>query len=262
MEKSIVQGRGNRNCKIDYIAPLLNSQVFGLTQNAVHKTRVPVLGPDKLSQYLPALTGLRFLLGMWVILHHLTGKHMLLDQWNQSLPLAVQSILRGGYLAVQIFLSVVGFRAGAELRQHAMEQAEPGAVRGCAFCPDLSRLSSKSRAGVLVCLRICFEAGSKRGAENRGAGRLCVRSAGLDRVLSRWAGIRRPGRFPANFSFICVSRCCFCGWAGADWRGTCSAMTAVLCYSYSAGARRCSRCLETDSSSVGFYSGHRCRPDL
>jgi peptidoglycan/LPS O-acetylase OafA/YrhL len=61
------------------------------------------------AQYLPALTGLRFLLGMWVILHHLTSKGMLLDQWNQTLPFALQSIFRGGYLAVQTFFLLSGF---------------------------------------------------------------------------------------------------------------------------------------------------------
>jgi peptidoglycan/LPS O-acetylase OafA/YrhL len=44
-----------------------------------------------------------------VILHHLTGKNMLLDQWNQTLPFAAQSILRGGYLAVQTFFLLSGF---------------------------------------------------------------------------------------------------------------------------------------------------------
>jgi peptidoglycan/LPS O-acetylase OafA/YrhL len=44
-----------------------------------------------------------------VILHHLTGKEMLLDQWNQTLPFAVHSILRGGYLAVQTFFLLSGF---------------------------------------------------------------------------------------------------------------------------------------------------------
>jgi peptidoglycan/LPS O-acetylase OafA/YrhL len=46
---------------------------------------------------------------MWVILHHLTGKGMLLDQWNQTLPPAMQSIFRGGYLAVQTFFLLSGF---------------------------------------------------------------------------------------------------------------------------------------------------------
>jgi peptidoglycan/LPS O-acetylase OafA/YrhL len=80
-------------CKIGYIT--------NLHSNAARS------GND--SQYLPALTGLRFLLGMWVILHHLTGKNMLLDQWNQTLPFAAQSIFRGGYLAVQTFFLLSGF---------------------------------------------------------------------------------------------------------------------------------------------------------
>jgi peptidoglycan/LPS O-acetylase OafA/YrhL len=46
---------------------------------------------------------------MWVILHHLTGKGMLLDQWNLTLPFALQSIFRGGYLAVQTFFLLSGF---------------------------------------------------------------------------------------------------------------------------------------------------------
>jgi peptidoglycan/LPS O-acetylase OafA/YrhL len=52
---------------------------------------------------------LRFVLGLWVILHHLTGPRMLLDQWNHSLPPALQSLVRGGYLAVQTFFLLSGF---------------------------------------------------------------------------------------------------------------------------------------------------------
>ena len=46
---------------------------------------------------------------MWVILHHLTGQNMLLEPWLHTLPLAAQSILRGGYLAVQTFFLLSGF---------------------------------------------------------------------------------------------------------------------------------------------------------
>jgi peptidoglycan/LPS O-acetylase OafA/YrhL len=60
-------------------------------------------------QYFPALTGLRFVLALWVILHHLTSKGMLLDHWAQSLPAFAQSILRAGYLAVQTFFALSGF---------------------------------------------------------------------------------------------------------------------------------------------------------
>jgi peptidoglycan/LPS O-acetylase OafA/YrhL len=44
-----------------------------------------------------------------VILHHLTGRKMLLDEWNRSLPAAAQSLMRGGYLAVQTFFLLSGF---------------------------------------------------------------------------------------------------------------------------------------------------------
>lgn len=85
------------DCKIEYIIP---------TASDIRPKAVPCARD---SAYLPALTGLRFLLGMWVILHHLTGKGMLLDQWNQSLPSPLQSLLRGGYLAVQTFFLLSGF---------------------------------------------------------------------------------------------------------------------------------------------------------
>lgn len=49
------------------------------------------------------------MLGLWVIMHHLTGRGMLLAQWNQTLPSAVQSLMRGGYLAVQTFFLLSGF---------------------------------------------------------------------------------------------------------------------------------------------------------
>ena len=60
-------------------------------------------------QYLPALTGLRFFLALWVILHHLTGHKMMLEQWELGLPALAQSIIRGGYLAVQTFFILSGF---------------------------------------------------------------------------------------------------------------------------------------------------------
>jgi peptidoglycan/LPS O-acetylase OafA/YrhL len=52
---------------------------------------------------------LRFVLGLWVILHHLTDSRMLLGHWNDSLPAAAQSLVRGGYLAVQTFFLLSGF---------------------------------------------------------------------------------------------------------------------------------------------------------
>jgi peptidoglycan/LPS O-acetylase OafA/YrhL len=74
--------------------------------------RVPAATPrarNPDTRYLPSLTGLRFFLAIWVILHHITGKGMVLEQWEQSLPQVFQSLLRGGYLAVQTFFILSGF---------------------------------------------------------------------------------------------------------------------------------------------------------
>jgi len=60
-------------------------------------------------QQLPALTGVRFLLAVWVVFHHLTGHHMMLEAWAQSLPSCLREIVRGGYLAVGTFFLLSGF---------------------------------------------------------------------------------------------------------------------------------------------------------
>lgn len=59
--------------------------------------------------HLPALTGLRFFLAAWVVLHHLTGRGMLLDAWSRGLPAAGDRFIRGGYLAVGTFFVLSGF---------------------------------------------------------------------------------------------------------------------------------------------------------
>jgi peptidoglycan/LPS O-acetylase OafA/YrhL len=48
-------------------------------------------------------------LAIWVILHHIAGKGMMLEGWTASLPLAAQSLIHGGYLAVQTFFILSGF---------------------------------------------------------------------------------------------------------------------------------------------------------
>jgi len=58
---------------------------------------------------LPALTGLRFLLALWVILDHLTGPGMMLDASARALPYPVYALIRGGYLAVTTFFVLSGF---------------------------------------------------------------------------------------------------------------------------------------------------------
>src|SRR5690349_5496105 len=58
---------------------------------------------------LPALTGLRFLLALWVILHHLTGPGQMLEGYVRALPPAAVALVRGGYLAVTTFFVLSGF---------------------------------------------------------------------------------------------------------------------------------------------------------
>lgn len=59
--------------------------------------------------HLPALTGLRFLLALWVILDHLTGSGMMLDGAARMLPQPLYALIRGGYLAVTTFFVLSGF---------------------------------------------------------------------------------------------------------------------------------------------------------
>jgi len=51
----------------------------------------------------------RFLLAIWVVFHHLTGHHMMLEAWAQSLPGWAHEIVHGGYLAVGTFFLLSGF---------------------------------------------------------------------------------------------------------------------------------------------------------
>lgn len=61
------------------------------------------------AEYFPALTGLRFVLAIWVVFHHISGKGMMLADWANSLSPAAHSLVSGGYLAVQTFFILSGF---------------------------------------------------------------------------------------------------------------------------------------------------------
>lgn len=58
---------------------------------------------------MPALTGLRFWLAVWVILHHISNKGMMLEVWSNSLPAPLSRFMHSGYLAVQTFFVLSGF---------------------------------------------------------------------------------------------------------------------------------------------------------
>ena len=62
-----------------------------------------------LSAHLPALTGLRFFLALWVILHHLTGPGQELERTARLLPAPLFTLVRGGYMAVTTFFVLSGF---------------------------------------------------------------------------------------------------------------------------------------------------------
>jgi peptidoglycan/LPS O-acetylase OafA/YrhL len=55
------------------------------------------------------LTGLRFILAAWVVLHHLSGRRMMLSSWIGTLPEPVQNVAHSGYLAVGTFFVLSGF---------------------------------------------------------------------------------------------------------------------------------------------------------
>lgn len=59
--------------------------------------------------HLPALTGLRFFLALWVIVDHLVGPGHAFEPYAQMLPHPFYMIVRGGYLAVTTFFVLSGF---------------------------------------------------------------------------------------------------------------------------------------------------------
>ncbi|HEX5227032.1 MAG TPA: acyltransferase [Bryobacteraceae bacterium] len=80
--------------------PFVGTAVAGTTIPATHPVR---------SGHLPALTGLRFFLALWVIVNHLVGKGHVYEPAAQMLPGPLQAIMRGGYLAVPTFFVLSGF---------------------------------------------------------------------------------------------------------------------------------------------------------
>jgi peptidoglycan/LPS O-acetylase OafA/YrhL len=69
----------------------------------------PPPSQSKKSGHLPALTGLRFFLALWVIIDHLVGPGHALEPYAQMLPHPLYMVVRGGYLAVTTFFVLSGF---------------------------------------------------------------------------------------------------------------------------------------------------------
>lgn len=59
--------------------------------------------------YLPALTGLRFVLALWVVVHHLVGPGGILEPQFRGLMPSFQMLVGSGYLAVETFFILSGF---------------------------------------------------------------------------------------------------------------------------------------------------------
>ena len=66
-------------------------------------------GKPAAGQQLPALTGLRFYLALWVVIHHLSGGARMLEPWVRNFPDPVQVFLRSGFWAVGTFFVLSGF---------------------------------------------------------------------------------------------------------------------------------------------------------
>ena len=81
-------------------------------------------------------TGLRFVLALWVILHHLTGHGQMLEGAALALPRVVYVLIRGGYLAVTTsscfrVLCCRGVIARQRGRRATWRGTGRGGLRGC-----------------------------------------------------------------------------------------------------------------------------------
>jgi peptidoglycan/LPS O-acetylase OafA/YrhL len=146
--------------------------------------------------YLPALTGLRFFLALWVILHHLTGKGMMLEQWETQLPHAAQSLLRGGYLAVQTFFILSGFvlaQSYASARWNLRSLIRFGVAR-------FARIYPAYLFSLLVVSRFMLESLSRPG---RTAGQKAVLLSDYGLLLQGWTGALGVGWNTPAWSLSC-----------------------------------------------------------
>lgn len=94
--------------------------------------------PATPQSHLPALTGFRFFLAIWVILHHLSGKGKMLDAHVRMLPECLQTLISSGYLAVATFFVLSGFvlaRSYGSIRWNGPNLIRYAAARGARVYP-------------------------------------------------------------------------------------------------------------------------------
>ncbi|MCC6859654.1 MAG: acyltransferase [Bryobacterales bacterium] len=65
--------------------------------------------PNVSPAQFPALTGVRFPLCLWVIVHHMTGPGRMLGAWPEALPQAARHFMEMAYVAVGTFFVLSGF---------------------------------------------------------------------------------------------------------------------------------------------------------
>ena len=121
------------------------------------------------------------MLALWVILHHLSGKGMMLESFTNTLPLAAQSLVHGGYLAVQSFFLLSGFvlaRNYTDAKWGGKDLLRYGAAR-------LARIYPVYLLSLLVVSPFIWETMSSAGVE---PGRKAALLTDYVFVLQGWTG--------------------------------------------------------------------------
>ena len=98
----------------------------------------------------PALTGLRFFLALWVILHHLTGPGQKLEATALLLPHGLFTLIRGGYQAVTTFFVLSGFVLTRSYAATLLEPAQYAALCLGTGGARVSRLPAEPGGGGAV----------------------------------------------------------------------------------------------------------------
>ena len=90
------------------------------------------------SHLLP-LTGMRFVLALWVVIFHQASAEGYLGPWLATMPDSVYYVLRTGYVAVGVFFGPSGFRPLLQLlSSEVMVIVSAGSVRYRQVCQNLS----------------------------------------------------------------------------------------------------------------------------